>query len=194
MQNMILIIDNYDSFTYNLFQYFSELSDLPIQVVRNDSVTIDECLQLQPQYVVVSPGPCTPNEAGISTALINKLAGEVPILGVCLGHQCIGQAFGGKIVPAGEILHGKKSIIHHDEKGIFNNIPKDFAAIRYHSLVIDETSLPNGLEISARSDSNLIMGIRNEDLMIEGIQFHPESIATDYGKNMIANFLSIYQR
>ncbi|MBI51898.1 MAG: anthranilate/aminodeoxychorismate synthase component II [Chloroflexi bacterium] len=191
---MILIIDNYDSFTYNLFQYFSELSDLPIQVVRNDSVTIDECLQLQPQYVVVSPGPCTPNEAGISTALINKLAGEVPILGVCLGHQCIGQAFGGKIVPAGEILHGKKSIIHHDEKGIFNNIPKDFAAIRYHSLVIDETSLPNGLEISARSDSNLIMGIRNEDLMIEGIQFHPESIATDYGKNMIANFLSIYQR
>ena len=191
---MILIIDNYDSFTYNLFQYFSELSDLPIQVVRNDSVTIDECLQLQPKYVVVSPGPCTPNEAGISTELINELVGEVPILGVCLGHQCIGQAFGGKVVPAGEILHGKKSIIHHDAKGIFNNVPKDFAAIRYHSLVIDETSLPNELEISARSDSNLIMGVRNEDLMIEGIQFHPESIATDYGKNLIANFLSIYQR
>ncbi len=193
MKNMILIIDNYDSFTYNLFQYFSELSDLPIQVIRNDHLTVDECLNLQPKYVVVSPGPCTPNEAGISTELIKNIAGKIPILGVCLGHQCIGQAFGGKIVSAGEILHGKKSIIHHDEKAIFNNIPKDFAAIRYHSLVIDEKSLPNELEISARSDSGLIMGVRNQELMIEGIQFHPESIATEHGRNLIANFLSFYK-
>ena len=190
---MILIIDNYDSFTYNLFQYFSELSDLSIQVVRNDNLTIEQCLQLNPKYVVISPGPCTPNEAGISTELIKTIAGKIPLLGVCLGHQCIGQAFGGEIVSAGEILHGKKSIIHHDEKGIFSDIPKDFAAIRYHSLVIEEKSLPNELDISARSDSNLIMGVRNQDLMIEGIQFHPESIATEYGKNMIANFLSFYQ-
>ncbi|MBR74369.1 MAG: anthranilate/aminodeoxychorismate synthase component II [Dehalococcoidaceae bacterium] len=190
---MILIIDNYDSFTYNLFQYFSELSDLSIQVVRNDNLTIEQCLQLNPKYVVISPGPCTPNEAGISTELIKTIAGKIPLLGVCLGHQCIGQAFGAEIVSAGEILHGKKSIIHHDEKGIFSGISKDFAAIRYHSLVIEEKSLPNELEISARSDSNLIMGVRNQDLMIEGIQFHPESIATEYGKNMIANFLSFYQ-
>ncbi|MDG1990641.1 MAG: aminodeoxychorismate/anthranilate synthase component II [Dehalococcoidia bacterium] len=191
---MILLIDNYDSFTYNLYQYISEIQQIPIQVYRNDAITVEDCLSMNPDYIVISPGPCTPNEAGISTALIKKVAGNIPLLGVCLGHQCIGQAFNAEIISAGEIVHGKNSIIHHDGQGVFKEIPADFSAIRYHSLVISEQNFPKDLEITSRSTSNLIMGVRNSSLMLEGIQFHPESIATNYGKKMIENFFDVYKK
>ena len=191
---MILLIDNYDSFTYNLYQYISEIQQIPIEVYRNDALTVEDCISMNPDYIVISPGPCTPNEAGISTSLIKKVAGKIPLLGVCLGHQCIGQAFNAEIVPAGEIVHGKHSIIHHDGQGIFKEIPADFSAIRYHSLVISEQNFPKDLEITSRSTSNLIMGVRNSSLMLEGIQFHPESIATNYGKKMIENFFDVYKK
>ena len=190
---MFLLIDNYDSFTYNLYQYIAEISNDEIQVFRNDKISIEDCLLMKPDYIVISPGPRTPSEAGICVDLIKKVAGSVPLLGVCLGHQCIGQAFGSNIIPAGEIVHGKNSIISHDQQGIFSGIPENFSAIRYHSLVVSEDNLSSELTVSARSESGLIMGLRNTNLKIEGIQFHPESIATDYGKQIIDNFITIYK-
>ncbi|MFB0900762.1 MAG: aminodeoxychorismate/anthranilate synthase component II [Dehalococcoidia bacterium] len=190
---MFLLIDNYDSFTYNLYQYIAEISNDEIQVFRNDKISIEDCLLMKPNYIVISPGPRTPSEAGICVDLIKKVAGRIPLLGVCLGHQCIGQAFGSSIIPAGEIVHGKNSIISHDQHGIFSGIPENFSAIRYHSLVVSEDNLSSELTVSARSESGLIMGLRNTSLKIEGIQFHPESIATDYGKQIIDNFIKIYK-
>ena len=191
---MILMIDNYDSFTYNLVQYLGELGE-DVRVVRNDELTVAEIKKLAPEKIVISPGPCTPNEAGVSLEVIEKLAGQVPILGVCLGHQAIGQAFGGKVVRAREIMHGKTSLIHHDGKGVFRGLPNPFEATRYHSLVVEKTSLPPELEVSAwtvREDGSLdeIMGLRHTSLRIEGVQFHPESILTQHGHDMLRNFLA----
>jgi len=171
---MLLMIDNYDSFTYNLVQYLSEIGQ-EVKVYRNDKITIEEVNKLNPKYIVISPGPCTPNEAGISLELINSFKGKVPILGVCLGHQSIGQAFGGKIIHAQTIMHGKTSQIFHENTGVFNGIKSPFTATRYHSLVIDKKSLPDCFDITAWTDDNEIMGIKHKDLPIEGVQFHPES-------------------
>jgi len=185
---MILVIDNYDSFTYNLVQYLGELgADLEIR--RNDKVTLDEIAELAPEKIVVSPGPCTPNEAGISVSLVERFAGKIPILGVCLGHQSIGQAFGGKVVGAPEIMHGKVSQIHHDGRTIFADLPQDFIATRYHSLIVERDTLPDCLEISAETADGLIMGLRHRDQAVEGVQFHPESILTGEGKPLLKNFL-----
>ena len=186
---MLLMIDNYDSFTYNLVQYLTELGE-EVLVYRNDQISVKKIEELKPQKIVISPGPCTPNEAGISLELIEKLAGKIPILGVCLGHQAIGQAFGGKIVRAPRIMHGKTSLIHHDQKTIFQNIPNPFEATRYHSLVIDPPSLPSCLEVSAKTEEGEIMGVRHREYPIEGVQFHPESILTLEGKKILKNFLS----
>jgi len=185
---MLLMIDNYDSFTYNLVQYLSEIGQ-EVKVYRNDKITIEEVNKLNPKYIVISPGPCTPNEAGISLELINSFKGKVPILGVCLGHQSIGQSFGGKIIHAQTIMHGKTSQILHENTGVFNGIKSPFTATRYHSLVIDKKSLPDCFDITAWTDDNEIMGIKHKDLPIEGVQFHPESILSEYGHDLLKNFL-----
>ena len=185
---MLLVIDNYDSFTYNLVQYFGELGE-DVQVFRNDDITLEGVERLNPARIVVSPGPCTPNEAGISVAAIKHFAGKVPILGVCLGHQSIGQAFGGKIVHAKQLMHGKTSAIHHKDHGVFSGLPQDFSATRYHSLVIERESLPDCLEVTAWTDDGENMGVRHKTLDVEGVQFHPESILTEHGHALLKNFL-----
>ncbi|KJV28684.1 anthranilate synthase component II [Aquitalea magnusonii] len=185
---MLLMIDNYDSFTYNLVQYFSELKQ-DVRVYRNDEITIEEIEALAPQYLVVSPGPCTPNEAGISVAAIQHFAGKLPIMGVCLGHQGIGQAFGGKIIHAKQLMHGKVSPVHHHDIGMFRGLPNPVNCTRYHSLVIERESLPDCLEITAWTEDGEIMGVRHKTLPIEGVQFHPESILTEHGHQMLDNFL-----
>ena len=187
---MLLVIDNYDSFTFNLVQYLGELG-ADIVVRRNDRVTVEQVREMQPEKIVVSPGPCTPREAGVSVALIREMAGAAPILGVCLGHQSIGEAFGGKVVRAPYLMHGKTSRIHHDGKTVFAGIEQDFTATRYHSLIVQEDSLPAALEISARTEDGLIMGLRHRELPIEGVQFHPESILTAAGKRLLGNFLNL---
>ncbi|MGQ9570686.1 MAG: anthranilate synthase component II [Thermodesulfovibrionales bacterium] len=187
---MLLMIDNYDSFTYNLVQYFGELGEY-IKVFRNDKITIQEIERLRPERIVISPGPCTPKEAGISVELIRHFAGKVPILGVCLGHQSIGAAFGGEIIRAPRLMHGKTSMIFHDGKTIFEGLPKPFEATRYHSLVIKRESLPDCLEITAWTDMDEIMGVRHKKFIVEGVQFHPESILTKVGKDLLRNFLRL---
>ncbi|MBT4150023.1 MAG: aminodeoxychorismate/anthranilate synthase component II, partial [Candidatus Marinimicrobia bacterium] len=185
---MLLMIDNYDSFTYNLVQYLAEIGQ-EVEVVRNDKISIEEINKLNPRYIVISPGPCTPNEAGISLELIEAFKGKIPILGVCLGHQSIGQAFGGKIVHAKTIMHGKTSKISHNNKGVFRGIKNPFIATRYHSLVIEKHTLPNCFDITAWTDDNEIMGIKHKELAIEGVQFHPESILSEHGHDLLKNFL-----
>ena len=185
---MLLMIDNYDSFTYNLVQYFGELGQ-EVDVKRNDEITLDYVDSSRHDYIVISPGPCAPNEAGISVPLIRQFAGKIPILGVCLGHQSIGQAFGGRIIHARELMHGKTSLIHHLDKGVFRGLPSPFIATRYHSLVIERESLPDCLEITAWTEDGEIMGVRHRTLAVEGVQFHPESILTEYGHDMLKNFL-----
>jgi anthranilate synthase component 2 len=185
---MLLMIDNYDSFTYNLVQYFGELKQ-DVAVYRNDEITLDQITAMHPERIVISPGPCTPNEAGVSVPLIKAFAGKIPLLGVCLGHQSIGQAFGGKIVHAQQVMHGKTSAIHHHGTGVFRGLPNPFLATRYHSLVIERASLPDCLEITAWTDDGEIMGVRHKTLPIEGVQFHPESILTEHGHALLDNFL-----
>jgi anthranilate synthase component 2 len=185
---MLLMIDNYDSFTYNLVQYFAELG-ADVVVRRNDEVTVEQIEKMNPQHIVVSPGPCTPNEAGISVAAIKHFAGRIPLLGVCLGHQSIGQAFGGKIIHAKQLMHGKTSLIHHNNTSVFTGLPNPFTATRYHSLVIERETLPDCLEITAWTDDNEIMGVRHKTLAVHGVQFHPESILTEHGYDMLDNFL-----
>jgi anthranilate synthase/aminodeoxychorismate synthase-like glutamine amidotransferase len=185
---MLLLIDNYDSFTYNLYQYLCELG-AEVEVFRNDKIGLEDIDQMAPERIVVSPGPCTPKEAGISVETIRSFAGKVPILGVCLGHQCIGEAFGAVVSGAGEIKHGKMSTIAHDNKGVFAGLPQNFEAVRYHSLAIVPETLPDVLEVSARSESGVIMGVRHKQLTVEGVQFHPESILTKPGKQLLASFL-----
>jgi anthranilate synthase/aminodeoxychorismate synthase-like glutamine amidotransferase len=185
---MLLVVDNYDSFTYNLVQYLGELGEA-VEVRRNDAVTVEQVIAMKPQRLVVSPGPCTPAEAGISVELIRALAGRTPILGVCLGHQCIGAAFGGRIVRAARIMHGKTSPIEHDGRTIFAGLPERFDATRYHSLVIERETLPQCLEVSAWTAEGEIMGVRHREMLVEGIQFHPESILTLEGKALLGNFL-----
>jgi anthranilate synthase/aminodeoxychorismate synthase-like glutamine amidotransferase len=186
---MILMIDNYDSFTYNLVQYLGELG-ADIRVYRNDHISVAEVERLAPEKIVISPGPCTPKEAGISCDVIRHFAGRIPVLGVCLGHQCIGDVFGGDIVRAPALFHGKTSMIYHDGKTIFRGLPRPFEATRYHSLVIRRETLPDCLELSAETDDGVVMAVRHRDLPIEGVQFHPESILTHEGKKLLANFLS----
>ena len=185
---MILVLDNYDSFTYNLVQYLGELG-AEVSVFRNDEISIERIEQLRPSHVVISPGPCTPNEAGITLELIGRLAGRVPLLGVCLGHQAIGQAFGGKVVRARQVMHGKVSRVGHDGKGVFRTIPDQFTATRYHSLVVERASLPACLEVSAESEDGEIMGLRHRSLPAEGVQFHPEALLTEHGHKMLQNFI-----
>mgnify|MGYP005846131891 FL=1 len=189
---MILLIDNYDSFTYNLYQYLTELG-ADVLVRRNDAITVAEAAALAPDGIVISPGPCTPREAGVSVPLIRELAGVVPILGVCLGHQAIAEAFGGRVVRAPSLMHGKTSLIYHDGRGVFSGLPCPFVATRYHSLIAEEASLPAGLEISARSEDGLIMGLRHRSGLVEGVQFHPESILTEVGKDLLSNFLRLIE-
>lgn len=185
---MLLMIDNYDSFTYNLVQYLGELGQ-EVKVVRNDAIDLGEVERLAPERIVISPGPCTPNEAGISLPLIKAFAGRIPILGVCLGHQSIGQAFGGRIVHARELMHGKTSPIFHAGKGVFRGLPNPFTATRYHSLVIERESLPDCLEVTAWTEDGEIMGVRHKTLAVEGVQFHPESVLTEHGHELLRNFL-----
>jgi anthranilate synthase/aminodeoxychorismate synthase-like glutamine amidotransferase len=185
---MIAVIDNYDSFTWNLVQYLWELG-AEVSVFRNDEISVHKLAALRPSHVVLSPGPCTPNEAGITLETVSRLAGKAPILGVCLGHQAIGQAFGGKVVRAGQVMHGKTSRIRHDEKGVFEKIPNDFVATRYHSLVVQEGSLPKDLKVTARSEDGEIMGLRHRSLPVEGVQFHPEALLTEHGHKMLENFI-----
>lgn len=192
---MILMIDNYDSFTYNLVQYLGELG-ADVLVERNDQITLDEIEKLAPERIMISPGPCTPSEAGISIDVVNHFKGKLPIFGVCLGHQSIGQAFGGDIIRAAEIMHGKISKIHHSGKGLFNALPSPYEATRYHSLVIDKNTLPDCLEITAWTETQTgeideIMGVRHKEYAIEGVQFHPESILTEHGHDMLQNFLDM---
>ncbi len=192
---MLLMIDNYDSFTYNLVQYFGELG-ADVRVFRNDRITVEEIEALGPDHLVVSPGPCTPDEAGVSVAAIRHFAGRIPILGVCLGHQSIGQAFGGRIVHAREIMHGKTSPVYHRGEGVFRGLPSPYQATRYHSLVIDRETLPDCLEVTAWTQTEdgaveEIMGVRHRDYPIEGVQFHPESILTEHGHRLLANFLGV---
>jgi para-aminobenzoate synthetase component 2 len=187
---MILLLDNYDSFTYNLAQYLGELG-CTVEVHRNDKITVDEIVRRKPERIVISPGPCTPQEAGISVELVERLAGKFPILGVCLGHQAIGAAFGGKIVRAPKLFHGKTSQIHHDGKNNFRKLPDPFTATRYHSLIVEKKSLPRELMITAETDDGIIMGLRHRRHIIEGVQFHPESVLTESGKQLLKNFLSL---
>ncbi len=187
---MLLLIDNYDSFTFNLYQYLSELG-AQVEVHRNDEISVEDCLAMGADQIVISPGPCTPKEAGISVDLVSAAAGELPLLGVCLGHQAIGEAFGATVNYAGEIRHGKTSMIEHDGKGVFAGLPVPFEGIRYHSLAIDPDTVPDELEVTARSDSGVIMGVRHKTLPVEGIQFHPESIMTKTGHQLLANFLGV---
>jgi anthranilate synthase component 2 len=185
---MLLMIDNYDSFTYNLVQYLGELGE-EVVVRRNDEITLEEIATMNPARIVVSPGPCTPNEAGISVPLIERFAGEIPLLGVCLGHQSIGQAFGGRIIHARELMHGKTSAILHKGEGVFRSLPNPLTATRYHSLVIERESLPACLEITAWTEDGEIMGVRHKTLPVEGVQFHPESILTEHGHDLLRHFL-----
>jgi anthranilate synthase component 2 len=185
---MLLLIDNYDSFTYNLAQYFGELG-AEVSVYRNDALTLEQIAAWKPRHMVISPGPCTPNEAGISVPAIERFAGEMPILGVCLGHQAIGQAFGGRIVRAQRVMHGKLSAVTHDGRGVFAGLPSPLTVTRYHSLAIDRASLPACLEISAAAEDGEIMGVRHRELAVEGVQFHPEAILTEHGHALLRNFL-----
>ncbi len=187
---MILLVDNYDSFTYNLAQYLGQMGQ-QLEVRRNDQIALDDISELQPERIVISPGPCTPAEAGISVPLIERFAGKIPILGVCLGHQSIGAAFGGKVVRAKQVMHGKTSTIHHDDKTIFRGLPQDFPATRYHSLIVERESLPEVLEISAETTDGTIMGLRHKKLKVEGVQFHPESVLTETGFQLLENFLGL---
>lgn len=186
---MLLVIDNYDSFTYNLVQYFGELG-CQLKVERNDKITLQQIEQLAPDHICISPGPSTPDDAGISLQVIKHFAGKIPIFGVCLGHQAIGQVFGGKVVRAPMLMHGKTSLITHDNKGVFANLNNPLTATRYHSLLVEEASLPECLQVTARSEDGLIMGLRHRSLAVEGVQFHPESILTEQGKQLLANFLA----
>ena len=187
---MILLIDNYDSFTYNLVQYLGELGG-SCQTFRNDQITLSEIESLAPEMIVISPGPCTPREAGISEEAILRMAGRIPILGVCLGHQCIGSVFGGRIIRAERLMHGKSSLIYHDGKMVYRDLPNPFRAIRYHSLLIERKTLPDCLDISAETEEQEIMGVRHKKFAIEGVQFHPESIMTEGGKILLKNFLDM---
>ena len=190
---MLLMIDNYDSFTYNLVQYFGELGQ-DVRVYRNDKITIEEMEALRPQQLVVSPGPCTPNEAGISVDAIRHFSGRLPVLGVCLGHQSLAVAFGGEVVRADRLMHGKTSMIHHDGKTVFRDLPNPFEATRYHSLLVNRASVPECLEVSAETAEGEIMGLRHRTLGVEGVQFHPESILTVAGKDLLRNFLKLQQK
>jgi anthranilate synthase/aminodeoxychorismate synthase-like glutamine amidotransferase len=187
---MLLVIDNYDSFTYNLVQYFGELGADPV-VKRNDAVSVDEVEKMAPERIVISPGPGSPKDAGISMELIRRMGSRVPLLGVCLGHQCIGEVYGGKVVRAGRLMHGKTSPIRHDAKGVFRGLPNPFEATRYHSLIVEKSSVPDGLEISADTAEGEIMGLRHREYPVHGVQFHPESILSKEGKDLLANFLKI---
>lgn len=187
---MIFVLDNYDSFTYNLAQYLGQMGQT-LLVRRNDQITLDEIADLAPERIVISPGPGTPKQAGISIPIVERFAGKIPILGVCLGHQAIGDAFGGRVIRAKKIMHGKTSEIHHDGKTIFRDLPQDFPATRYHSLIVERESLPAELEISAETEDGTIMGLRHRKLKIEGVQFHPESVLTDAGYRLLQNFLSV---
>ena len=186
---MLLLIDNYDSFTYNLYQLLCELG-AEVEVARNDKITMDEIETLSPQRIVISPGPCTPKEAGISTEVVRRFGPTVPLLGVCLGHQCIGAAYGATVALAGEIMHGKTSLIHHDGKGVFAGLKEPLQGIRYHSLAILPNTLPDVLEVTARTENGIIMGVRHREYLVEGIQFHPESIMTEQGYELLQNFLN----
>ncbi|MBO9598566.1 MAG: aminodeoxychorismate/anthranilate synthase component II [Cohnella sp.] len=186
---MILVIDNYDSFTYNLVQYLGELGE-EIVVHRNDEIDLEGIAKLAPDHILISPGPCTPNEAGVSLALLERFKGEIPIFGVCLGHQAIGQAFGGDVIRADQLMHGKTSEITHDGKTIFEGIDSPFTATRYHSLIVKRDTLPDCLEISAETSDGLIMGLRHKEYVVEGVQFHPESIMTEDGLRLLRNFLN----
>jgi len=187
---MLLLLDNYDSFTYNLAQYLGQMGqDLLIR--RNDQITLDEIAERKPERIVISPGPCTPKEAGVSVPLIERFAGKIPILGVCLGHQSIGAAFGGRIIRAPQVMHGKTSLIRHDGETIFSGLPQDFQATRYHSLIVERATLPKELEISAETADGTIMGLRHRKMKVEGVQFHPESVLTDAGFRLLENFLSV---
>lgn len=190
---MILVIDNYDSFTYNLVQYLGELGQ-DCEVFRNDKITVDQCMEMAPDSIVISPGPCTPLEAGISCELIQTAAGKIPLLGVCLGHQSIGQVFGGDVVRAMRPMHGKISQIEHDSRGVFAGLPNPFEAVRYHSLIVKRETLPDCLEISAETFGGEIMGLRHKEYLVEGVQFHPESIMTQCGKDLLANFVRMAAR
>lgn len=188
---MILLLDNYDSFTYNLYQYLCELG-ADVVVKRNDEISVGDVAALQPEKIVISPGPCTPNEAGISVPLIRELGETVPILGVCLGHQAIGQAYGGAVVRAPQVMHGKVSQIHHEGMGVFGGLPQPFPATRYHSLIVRSDDLPSDLAVTAWTEDGIIMGLRHREFPVEGVQFHPESIMTDAGKQLLGNFLRAY--
>jgi anthranilate synthase component II len=192
IRNMLLMIDNYDSFTYNLVQYLGELGE-DLKVFRNDKISITEIENMSPDRIVISPGPCTPREAGISVETIKHFAGKLPILGVCLGHQSIGEAFGGEVIRAPYLMHGKTSMVHHDGKTIFKGLPNPFEATRYHSLIIKRDTLPSVLEVSAWTDDGIIMGVRHRQYTVEGVQFHPESILTGAGKDLLRNFLKLKQ-
>ena len=185
---MILLIDNYDSFTYNLYQYLAELG-AEVFVVRNDKISLEEIEKMKPEKIVISPGPCTPDKAGISNDVVKHFGQTTPMLGVCLGHQCVGNSYGGIVGNAGEIMHGKTSPVHHDGKGVFGGLPNPFNAVRYHSLAIFRENLPQELEVTAWTENGLIMGVRHKEHPVEGIQFHPESIMTENGKELLSNFL-----
>lgn len=187
---MLLMIDNYDSFTYNLVQYLGELGE-ELKVFRNDKITVSEIEKMSPERIVISPGPCTPKEAGISVEAIRYFAGRIPILGVCLGHQSIGEAFGGEVIRAAYLMHGKTSMVHHDGRTIFSGLPNPFEATRYHSLIVRRETLPSVLEVSAWTEDGIIMGLRHRQYMVEGVQFHPESILTAVGKDLLRNFLKL---
>ena len=187
---MILLIDNYDSFTYNLYQYLCELG-ADVSVARNDQITVDEIAVMAPEKIVISPGPRTPSKAGISNEVIRRFGTDTPTLGVCLGHQCVGEAYGGTVGGAGEIMHGKMSMIHHDSKGVLKGLPNPFEAIRYHSLAVYREDLPEELEVTAWTDNDIIMGVRHKEHPVEGIQFHPESIMTKVGHDLLRNFLEM---
>ena len=189
MTARVLVIDNYDSFTYNLVQYLGELG-ADVEVHRNDAISAAEAEARNPSHIVLSPGPCAPDQAGVTLELIGRLAGKVPILGVCLGHQAIGQAFGGKVIRAKHVMHGKVSRVSHDEQGLFTGIPQDFVATRYHSLVVERASLPRELEITAQSEDGEIMGLRHRALPVQGVQFHPEALLTEHGHRMLENFIA----
>jgi para-aminobenzoate synthetase component II len=187
---MILMVDNYDSFTFNLVQYLGELGE-ELCVHRNDQITLEEITQMKPDLIMISPGPCTPNEAGISVPIVEHFSGKIPILGVCLGHQSIAQAFGGKVIRAERVMHGKTSPVFHDGKTLFKGLPSPFQATRYHSLMVEKASLPACLEVSAWTEEGEIMGIRHKDLLVEGLQFHPEAILTEHGKELLRNFIEL---
>jgi anthranilate synthase/aminodeoxychorismate synthase-like glutamine amidotransferase len=190
---MLLLLDNYDSFTYNLYQYLCELG-ANVQVHRNDQITLDEIEIMQPDHIVISPGPCTPNEAGLSCQIIERFGPYIPTLGVCLGHQAIGQVYGGRVVRAPQPVHGKTSQVHHNGQGVFRDLPRPFSANRYHSLIVERETLPDALEITAETSDGLIMGLRHRTYPVEGVQFHPESIMTPNGKDLLHNFLRVSQQ